>query len=373
MICGLNMSEILIVDDNEKGLDLLEKILVKNNYLIRRAMNGREALSRIETKIPDLVLLDIQMPEMNGFETIAKIKQNTAWRDIPVIFLTSQADSAEIDQGFSLGASDYILKPARSRELLARIRTHLELASKTSILKAENKKLFEQKISLLQFFSDDVAEAIIQGKMGEKMKGEIIPVTVFFLDIRNFSGISEKLKPELLADLLNTLFTDIMDIVFTNHGSVNKLIGDAVLATFGAPLQTGNDAMNAVKCALDVQEMITLFNKAKPEYLQDDIRVGIGIASGDVFAGNIGSYRRIEYTVIGDTVNTASRLESLTKTAGHNIIIDEKTAQMLDQEIKSCFLAETDVKGKKQKVKIYSIEYTQGSGKKESEAEVTFF
>ena len=367
------MAEVLIVDDNEKGSDLLEKILLKNNYQVRRAVNGREALTSIENKIPDLVLLDIQMPEMDGFETIKKIKQNILWRDIPVIFLTSQTETTEMDHGFALGASDYILKPVKSRELLARLRTHLDLATKTALLKAENKKLLEQKVSLLQFFSDDVAEAIIQGDVGEKMKGEIIPVTVFFLDIRNFTGISEKLKPELLADLLNTLFTDIMDIVFTNHGSVNKLIGDAVMATFGAPLQTDNDAMNAVKCALDVQEMITLFNKAKPEYLQDDICVGIGIASGDVFAGNIGSYRRIEYTVIGDTVNTASRLESLTKTAGHNILIDENTAKNLQQSIQSNFITETDVKGKRKKVKIYSIQYNQSSNKNETETEITFF
>lgn len=365
------MKKILAVDDSDKGLTVLVKILSGNGYEVVTANNGSKALEVLKKEKVSLIILDIMMPEMDGFETISRLKQNPMLAEIPVIFLTSQAEYEDIDRAFEMGAVDYILKPVRKKELLARVNTQMELAEKTRMLSEENKELFEQKSSLLRFFSEDVADSIIQGKMENKMKGEIIPVSIFFMDIRNFTGISENLKPELVADLLNTLFTDIMDIVFTHRGSVNKLIGDAILATFGAPVQSDKDALNAVKCALSVQNMITLFNKAKPEYLKDDIRVGIGIATGEVFAGNIGSFRRIEYTVIGDTVNTASRLESMTKSAGVSILIDETTAGRLDETVKTEFLTETDVKGKEIKIKIYSIAASKES--EEANDEVTFF
>ncbi|MES0488955.1 MAG: adenylate/guanylate cyclase domain-containing protein [Leptospirales bacterium] len=363
----MNDASILIVEDNKKNIQVLAKALEKEKFNISIAHNGVQALNLINKSKPDLILLDIMMPEMDGFETCKRLKADTATKDIPVIFLTAKDQTSDIVKGFELGAVDYLVKPAHSAELLIRVKTHLDLKRHKELLKKENEKLLKDRNTLLQYFSEDVADALIEKGMQNQLTGEILPVSVLFLDIRRFTTISENLEPNLVANLLNRLFTDIMDIIFANHGSVNKIIGDAILATFGAPTPSTKDAENSIKCAIAIQKMISLFNKALPDYLDSDIEIGVGVASGKVFAGNIGSYRRKEYTVIGDTVNIASRLESMTKEVDASILVDKNTMDLAgpgfifhEIEIKS-------VKGKANVVDIYSVTVNNSSDVNETE------
>lgn len=213
----------------------------------------------------------------------------------------------------------------------------------------------KQKKILTQYFSKDVMEKIISGDLENSMEGDSLEATVLFLDIRNFTGLSEKLEPSQVASLLNALFKDFMDLVFSHGGSVNKLIGDAMLATFGCPIASDDDARHALECALDLKETIVLFNQVKPDFLTDDIQIGIGVATGKVFAGNIGSYRRKEYTVIGDVVNTASRLQTLTKKTRYTILVDGATLESAGKDFQARRLSVNSLRGKTDQVTIYGI------------------
>jgi len=220
----------------------------------------------------------------------------------------------------------------------------------------------ERKL-LTPYFSQDVIKKIMEGGLSNSLSGENLKATILFLDIRRFTTISENMEPATVADLLNRIFTDIMDLVFSHGGSVNKMMGDAILATFGCPVSTAKDAENAADCALSIRDTIAFFNQVKPAYLDSDIQIGIGIATGKVFAGNIGSYRRMEYTVIGDVVNTASRLQTLTKELQCEILIDLETSLGISERFRRTKKEVSSVRGKAKEIEIFSLDgWTENEG-----------
>ncbi|MFZ5627603.1 MAG: adenylate/guanylate cyclase domain-containing protein [Spirochaetota bacterium] len=218
-----------------------------------------------------------------------------------------------------------------------------------------------QKLS--QYFSNDVVQKILSQTGENHSYGEMLEATVFFLDVRNFTALSEKITPTQVAELLNRLYTDIMDLVLSYKGSVNKIIGDALLATFGCPVRGEKDARNAVECALAIRDTLRFFNDTKPSYLTTDISIGMGIATGPVFAGTIGSYRKMDYTVIGDTVNVASRLETLTKQTRFDLIIDSKTRELAGPDLMVKKLQVTRVRGRTKPMDIFLVEGFQDVAK----------
>ncbi|HMU83062.1 MAG TPA: adenylate/guanylate cyclase domain-containing protein [Leptospiraceae bacterium] len=230
------------------------------------------------------------------------------------------------------------------------------LAKNKDALTRANAQLQKEKNILEKFFSNDFVEQLLQEKISHSLGGARVPATIVFLDIRNSTAIAEKIDPQQFSDFISSIFTDIMDLVYGNHGSVNKLIGDGMLATFGCPIQTEDDKGNALRFALQVREYMNTFNDVRPDYLTEPVRIGIGIASGNVFAGNTGSVRRMEYTVLGDAVNLASRLESLTKLSGVDILIDGVTRDAAGNRIKVKRVRLNRVRGKIQEVRLYYLE-----------------
>lgn len=237
-------------------------------------------------------------------------------------------------------------------ELLIRISRVLESSKQSGRIS----ELSGQLDRLSAYFSADVVKMILGQNQINHDYGENLDATVFFLDIRNFTRISEGVEPNLIAALLNRLYTDIMDLILTYKGSVNKIIGDALLATFGCPVRGQRDAQNAVECALAIRDTLQLFNSTRPDYIQEDIAIGMGIATGKVFAGTIGSYRKRDYTVIGDTVNIAARLEGLTKQTRFDLIIDKNTRQALGDSLVVRKLQVSRVRGRTQPMEIYLVE-----------------
>jgi len=231
----------------------------------------------------------------------------------------------------------------------------LDEAGNTTNLLIIGQDITERKL-LTPYFSSDVVKKIVAGGLENSLTGENLVASILFMDIRNFTGISETLEPALVADLLNRIFTAVMDLVFSHGGSVNKMIGDAILATFGCPVGTHRDAENAVECALAIRDTVAFLNHVKPDYLEKDIVIGIGIATGKVFAGNIGSYRRMEYTVIGDVVNIASRLQTLTRELNCEILIDNSTKLGLSDRFKTVRQSDKALRGKSNDIEIYSLE-----------------
>ena len=254
----------------------------------------------------------------------------------------------------SRNSYSFIHRPMNSLVLFMIISNYIKMQNQALKRERELKRLNEERKELYKYFSEDVVQEILSGK-GQRSKSASRKSTIMFLDIRNFTGISEKLEPEQVVELLDLLFTDIVDLIFSSKGSVNKFIGDAILATFGCPQSYGNDAENAVKCAVNLIAAVSLFNQVKPSFLQDDISLGIGIATGMVFAGNVGSHRKMEYTVIGDTVNLASRLQDMTKKLSCKLVVDFETYIASGGKIPFKKIDVDSVRGKEKKLDIYHL------------------
>lgn len=184
--------------------------------------------------------------------------------------------------------------------------------------------------------------------------GQDIDVTVMFCDIRGFTTVSERLEPKEIVSMLNRYFTRLEKPIVENGGIINKYIGDAIMAVFGVPLQSETHAYDAWKAAQGMREQLAALNEELKSEGRHEIRFGIGLCSGQVLAGNIGTSNRLEYTVIGDTVNTASRIESLCKTYKTDLLISEQTKELLPDDVPLTFVAESEIRGKEKRIKLYS-------------------
>jgi adenylate cyclase len=228
-----------------------------------------------------------------------------------------------------------------------------ELLLKIKELETSNAK---QRSALEKYFPQNVVEKILQEDVSiDGLRGEHLEATILFFDLRGSTKIAETLEPMVFSQFLSELFTDIMDLIYGNGGSVNKLIGDGIMATFGCPYPADDDAIRCAKSALEIMEYLHTFNDVRPEYLKDPIRCGIGIATGNVFAGYVGSVRRMEYTVLGDPVNLSSRLEGLTKEHGGAILIDKNTLSKIADQSECKAVGSLNIRGKSEPVEIYTL------------------
>jgi class 3 adenylate cyclase len=282
---------ILVVDDTPANIQTLVAVLQQKNYAISVATNGKQALQVLSKVAPDLILLDVMMPEMDGFETCAKIKATPEGRDIPIIFLTAKTETADIVRGFELGAVDYVAKPFNAHELLARVNTHLTIDR----LRRENERL------LLNILPGPIAERLKAGQ--ERIADGFADVTVLFADIVGFTQLSAARPAQEIVDLLNDLFSRF-DLAARDLGIEKiKTIGDAYMAVCGLPDPCADHAERMMKMALRMLELAKESGGGTPLSLR------IGINSGPVVAGIIGR-RKFIYDLWGDTVNLASRMES---------------------------------------------------------------
>jgi len=215
----------------------------------------------------------------------------------------------------------------------------------------------KERDKLRTTFGKYVTSAVVDHLMSGKVElgGATIPVTILFTDIRSFTTISEKMDAQALVGLLNEYFTDMVGIVMQEDGVVDKYIGDAIMAVFGAPVPKKDDAIHAVRAAVRMRQALAVLNERLKERGIAPLRTGIGIHTGEVVAGNIGSEKRMEYTVIGDAVNLASRLESSTKDLGVNILISEDTYELVKDEVQAKPVREITVKGRLKPVMTYEV------------------
>jgi adenylate cyclase len=213
-----------------------------------------------------------------------------------------------------------------------------------------------QRSALERFLSPEVAEMVVANP-DIRLGGVNQEVTVMFADIRGFTPMSENLEPSRVVEILNEYFTRVTDVIFDNGGTLDKYIGDAVMAVFGAPISKGNDAANAVNSAVQIQRLLIELNRDAAARKWPELRVGIGINTGNAIAGNIGSPRRLDYTVVGDVVNTAQRL--MANATGAQILISESTAKKLGKSFDMERLPELRVKGRSEAVPVFSVAWTE--------------
>jgi adenylate cyclase len=334
---------LLVVDDNKVNCLLLARGLEQQGHTVEMARNGRQALEMLHAGHFDLILLDIQMPEMDGYQVLEQLTMDLQLRDLPVIMTSALEEIDSVVRCIEMGAEDYLTKPVNPVLLRARIGASLE-----------KKRLRDQQRELVRKFATaEVAEDMEAS--GFALGGKFVEATAMFSDIRSFTTIAESQSPEDTIELLNTYYTLMFEAISGHNGVVNQMVGDGLMAIFGAPLHHASHCEDAVRAALEMIEMVELFDFEQTSQGKQPIRIGIGIASGQVIAGYTGTTRRATYTCVGDTVNLAARLESHTKVVGQPILIDETTQKALIPSIQVVDQGMVQIKGKVEEVRVFSV------------------
>jgi adenylate cyclase len=338
---------LLVVDDNKVNRLLLGRSLEQQGHRVEMAENGRQALEMMRARPFDVVLLDIEMPEMNGYQVLEKTSTDLELRDIPIIITSALEEIDSVVKCVEMGAEDYLTKPVNPVLLRARIGASLE-----------KKRLRDQQRELIRKFATSEVATDLETS-GFALGGKFVEATVMFSDIRSFTTIVESQGPEETIELLNTYYTLMFEAISDQGGVVNQMVGDGLMSVFGAPLVQTDHCDRAVKAALDMIDMIQLLNVDRTSQGKAEIHIGIGIASGQVIAGYTGTIHRATYTCVGDTVNLAARLESHTKVVGKPILIDGNTRGALVSGIKTDPEGSYQLKGKVEEVQVYSVPLKQ--------------
>lgn len=324
------MPRLLIVDDVPSNIRILMRSL-GSDFNISVATNGSDALKVAADQRPDLILLDIMMPDMDGYEVCRRLKKDENTKKIPVIFITAKDEESDETKGLELGAVDYITKPFSISIVQARIKTHLDLKKAQEEAEQKNKELEVRnqfiRNTFGRYMSDELVDTILDTPEGLRLGGESKEVTILMTDLRGFTALSERLSPEEVVSILNNYLHVMTEIILKHHGTIIEFLGDGILTVFGAPLSREDDASRSVACVLEMQQTMSEVNKWNQESGYPQLRMGAGLNTGMVVAGNIGSAKRVKYAVVGSTINLAARIESLT--VGEQILISESV-------LKSC-------------------------------------
>jgi adenylate cyclase len=332
-VTGGESGSILVVDDNEINRDLLSRYLERQGHTVRVAHNGRKALEMIAAGGFDLVLLDIMMPELNGYQVLQQLKHSETWRDLPVIMISALDEMDSAVRCIELGAEDYLPKPFNPVLLRARVQACLEKKRLRDLEAEQQRKLHELNAALElsnrfiretfgTYLSDEIVEVILK-KGGLKIEGEKRRATILMADLRGFTSLSERLPAEDVVAMLNIYLETMTEIIQKYQGTIDEFIGDAILVIFGAPILRPDDPRRAVACAVEMQLAMTSVNDRNRQAGYPEVVLGIGINTGEVVMGNIGSKKRIKYAVVGRAVNLTARIESYT--VGGQIFISEST------------------------------------------------
>ena len=388
------ISSIVIVDDSRSIRGHVRRVLesASEGFQVIEHEDGLHALRWLSTlspkKLPDLILLDRNMPQISGDECIRILKADAHWKNIPVLFLTAQVSTENLVQGLvQLAADDYLPKPFAADELIARVQVLLRMKKAEDQsrelnhqlqqaldeqviayqeLKTTKLKLAETEAAnrLTRLFEKFVPKGFLERIAPEGLESlrfgtaESDEATILFSDIRSFTDLSEPLSPQELMDFLNDYLKMMNMSIMVNHGFVDKFIGDAVMAIFDRTEQSSNDARNALNAGMGMLQVLGTMNQKRRRQGQVPISIGIGIHTGPVVFGTLGFEERMDSTVLGDAVNLASRLESLTKYYGASLLFSDQTFDALGDEKENLLIRKIDtvmVKGRKQAVTIYEL------------------
>jgi adenylate cyclase len=353
MAVELAGGRVLVVDDDRVNRMLLTRSLEQEGHEVRCAENGVEALELLRENPCDVVLLDIVMPQLDGVSVLERIKADPATHDLPVIMISGVDETDSVVRCIEIGADDYLPKPFDPVLLRARISAGL---MKKRLHELERERL---RGVFSRFVPEHVVEEVLERTDDDLRLGGSRDVgTVMFTDLRGFTAFSEATPPQRVIELLNEYFGEMIDAIFDHGGTLVGYRGDGVLAVFGAPIPFDDHADRSLAAAREMLEVrLPRFNRWLGEHgLGDGFAMGIGLNSGQFMSGNVGSARQLEYTVHGDTVNTAARLEAMTKAADTPILMAESTHEaLLDPPADLAFVGEFDVRGRESKIRLWTL------------------
>jgi adenylate cyclase len=332
---------ILAVDDEPANLALLRKLLTRQGYDVVEASDGLSALQAVVEHKPDLVCLDVMMPKLDGIEVCQRLRLQPEHAGLPILLLTALDRTEDKARGLEAGANDFLSKPFDESELSARLRSLLR-----------TKALQDRLADLLgRYVSESIAAEALRDPFAVSLGGDRRHVSTLFADVRGYTALAAEHAPEQTLDLLNRYLTVVSDAVETEGGTVADLLGDGVFSFFGAPVMHSNDSERAVRAALAMQ--VAVMRLEIPTMPGVRLQAGIGITSGEVIAGNIGSERRMHYAVVGDSVNVAARLQAA---AGPGqILVDEATYEAVRDFVVAQDLGSLRLAGKGDWVRAFNV------------------
>ncbi|MFU8877355.1 MAG: response regulator, partial [Wenzhouxiangellaceae bacterium] len=318
---------ILVVDDNEMNRDLLSRRLTKKGFEVGLAESGEAALAWLEANACDLVLLDIMMPGMSGLDVLDRLRETRNVSELPVIMATAKGEQSDIVDALRRGANDYVTKPLEFPVVLARVQTQLALKSANDRIRklaAEVERRNEFIRSVFgRYLTDEVAETLLESPEALAMGGERREISILLADLRGFTSFSARRDPQEVMGVVNNFLSKMTEVIIAHGGTIDEFIGDAILALFGAPRPLEDHAQRAVACAAAMQQAMGEVNRENVANGLPEVAIGIGINTGEVVVGNIGSERRAKYGVVGHNVNMAARIEGYTE--GGQTLISENT------------------------------------------------
>jgi class 3 adenylate cyclase/AmiR/NasT family two-component response regulator len=354
---------ILIVDDTPANIAAALAIL-KDQYRTRVATSGAKALEHAgAADKPDLILLDVTMPDMDGYEVCGRLKDDPETAAIPVVFLTARTEAEDEAKGFELGAVDYIHKPFNPTVVRARVATHLLLRDTLKQIEERNTALDEKtrmleslSVKLSKYLSPQVYASIFTGSRDVELATERKRLTVFFSDIKDFTATTADMQPEDLTAMLNRYFTAMSKIALAYGAHIDKFIGDAMLMFFGDPETRGaeEDARACVRMAVGMQrQMAELQQEWRASGFEQPFEMRVGINTGYCNVGNFGSDDRMDYTIIGAEVNLAARIEAAADPGG--ILISYPTWALVRDIVRAEERGSIDAKGIRREVRVFAV------------------
>jgi adenylate cyclase len=367
---------VLVVDDVPDNVDILQMRLESQGYEVITAGDGEAALAIVHDKLPDLVLLDIMMPKLDGIATVKQLKADTALPFIPVILVTARADAKDVIAGLEAGGDDYLTKPVDQAALMARVRAMLRIKALQDTVREQARRLadqagelalwnqdlegrvqaqlgqIERMGALKRFLAPQLAELIIASGEDSILQTHRRDIVVVFGDLRGYTAFTETAEPEELLDLLNAYHATIGPIVTRSEGTLDHFSGDGIMVFFNDPLPCPDPAERAVRMAIEMREAL-LELQAEWKRRGRAIGFGLGIAQGYATLGQIGFAERASYTAVGTVCNLASRLCAEAKDG--QILVSQRIAAAADGIAPLEEIGDVALKGLSQAVAVYNV------------------
>jgi len=357
---------ILIVDDNLTNLDILQARLEANNYKILTATDGEAGLDMAKEKQPDLILLDIMMPKMDGIEVCQHLREDSSLPFMPIIMVTAKADPKDVVAGLEAGGDEYLTKPVDHAALVARVKSMLRIKALHDTVLEQSAKLEAQSAQLAEWnrtLEQQVAEQLAKLQRVEQLKRFLSPqlvdlitssgeeglleshrreVTVVFLDLRGFTAFSDYAEPEEVVGLLRNYHTEMGKLIFHFDGTLEHFAGDGIMVFFNDPIPQEDHTEKAVRMAMEMQARV---KDLRQEWLKKsyNLHLGVGMASGYATLGTIGFEGRMDYGAVGNVTILASRLSS--EAVGGQILTDQKTLSKIEDLVEAESVGELQLKG----------------------------
>jgi len=367
---------ILIIDDNPASLDIIQARLTANNYKVITATDGEEGLMIAREKQPDLILLDIMMPKMDGLEVCRRLKGDPTLPFMPIIMVTAKADSKDVVAGLEAGGDEYLTKPVDHAALVARVKSMLRIKNlhdkvheQSAQLEGQSTQLaewnqtLEQRVEqqllelervgrLKRFLSPQLAELIVSSEDEKLLESHRSEIAVVFCDLRGFTAFSETGEPEEVMGVLQEYHSTMGNLIFRFDGTLERFTGDGLMVFFNDPIPCPDPAARAVKMALDMRRNLeNLSEKWRKHGYQ--LGFGVGIAQGFATLGRIGFEGRFDYAAIGTVTNLASRL--CDKAQDGQVLISQRVYLAVEELVEVEPLGALFLKGLHRSVNVYNI------------------